>query len=178
MSRTEVQFVDEFKNTGALKIAATATEYANTIFKVTEKSRNLKGTFVKELKEAAAATTAAIDILAKRVQAPQSEAIEEDFKIRKELRELRYENKKMKAIIAQQQKEIRERDEFPILRPPLAARDKIRRREGSSERSDTISKKVTQMKTNTSMGVTQMETNTSMRVTQMETNTSKEAPSQ
>lgn len=124
LSRTETEFVDEFRNTGALKIAATATEYANMVFKVAEKSKNLKGTFVKELKEAAAATTAAIDILAKRVQGPQSETIEEELnRIRKELKELKYENKKMKSIIAQQQKEIKEKDEFPILRPPLAARN-------------------------------------------------------
>lgn len=94
--------------------------------------------------------------MAKRVQAPQSEAIEEELnRIRKELRELRYENKKMKAIIAQQQKEIRERDEFPILRPPLAARDKnptwtreMARREQTPER-ETLPP---QTETNTSVG--------------------------
>lgn len=150
--------MDEFRNTGALEIAATATEYANTIFNVAEKSKNLKGTFIKELKEAAAATTAAIDILARRVQTPQSEAVEEELnRIRKELRELRYENKKMKAVIAQQQKEIRE-GRSPILRPPLAARERnlTQTKDGSRrtpEREETLTnRELTCTETNTSVG--------------------------
>lgn len=123
LSRTEADFVEEFKNSGSLEVAAAATEYANMVFK--EKSKNLKGTFVKELKEAAAATTAAVETLAKRVQGPQSSGVAEELdRIRKELRDLKYENNKMKAIIARQQREIREKDEFPILRPPLAVRGK------------------------------------------------------
>lgn len=157
-SQIEADFVEEFRNSGSLEVTASATEYANTVFKVAEKSRNLKGTFVKELKEVAAATTAAVETLAKRVQGPQTNGVDEELdRIRKELRDLKYESSKMKAIIARQQKEIRERDEFPILRPPLAAREGNRatleeeRRQRSMRNS--AGKELTRMETNTSAGV-------------------------
>lgn len=96
-SRTELEFAEEFQNTGSLQIAATVTSYADTIRKVAEKySKNLKGTCVKELKEAAAAVVAAVEALSRRNQLPQNEEVEEEMeKFRKEIRELRHTNKKM-----------------------------------------------------------------------------------
>lgn len=79
---------------------------------------------MRDLKEAAAAVSAAVEILAKRMQAPQNKTIEEEMaRFRKEIKELKYENRKMKAIVAQQQREMRERDEFPILRPSCKRKD-------------------------------------------------------
>lgn len=49
---------------------------------------------MKDLKEAAAAVAAAVDALAKRAQLPQAESVEEKMKrFRKEIRELKYNNK-------------------------------------------------------------------------------------
>lgn len=53
--------------------------------------RSKKGTCVRELKEAAAAVAAAVETLAKRVQLPLTETVEEEMdKFRKEIRELKY----------------------------------------------------------------------------------------
>lgn len=61
-----------------------------------ERSKNLKGTCIKELKEAAAAVAAAVDTLARKAQTPQAETVEEMMKgFRKEIKELKYQNKKM-----------------------------------------------------------------------------------
>lgn len=49
-------------------------------------------------------------------------------KFRKEIRELKHNNKKMQLQLTQCQKELRERDEFPIILPTLAARTKTARR--------------------------------------------------
>lgn len=149
LSRTEADFVEEFKNSGSLEVAAAATEYANTVFKIAEKSKNLKGTFIKELKEAAAATTAAVETLAKRVQNPQASGVDEELDRRKELRGLKYENIKMKVIIARQQQEIRERDEFPLFRPPLAARDRALAMQNDERRER---RELTLTETNTLIG--------------------------
>lgn len=137
VSRSENEFVEEFQNTGSIQIAAAATQYADTIRKVAERSKNLKGTCIKELKEAAAAVTAAVETLAKRAQLPQAEAVEEEMeKFRKEIRDLKYNNKKMQAQLAQCQKELRERDEFPVILPSLAARkETVKRKEVPRERS-------------------------------------------
>lgn len=90
-----------FQHTGSLQIAATATSYADIIRKVAERSKNLRGGWVKELKEAAAAVVAAVEALSKRTQLPQNEEVEEEMdKFRKEIRELKHNNKRMQLQLA------------------------------------------------------------------------------
>lgn len=139
-SRAESEFAEEFRYTEPLQIAATAISYADTIRKVAERSENLKGTWIKELKEAAAAVAAAVDTLARKTQTPQAETVEETIEsFRKEIKELKYQNKKMQLQLTHYQKELRERDEFPILLPPLAAREKddYKKRDGERKVTDT-----------------------------------------
>lgn len=93
---SEAEIIEEFKETHTLAISAVALEAA-IIDKVAECLKDLEGTNVRRLREAARTISAAVTTIATRAQQGDTVVAETEIgSLRRELCSLRYENQKMK----------------------------------------------------------------------------------
>lgn len=122
-----MEFMKQLKSTSTSELTATIHEKVQEIQKITDRSKNLKGTYVKTLNEATIKIQFATKELSARAQLAQPECAEKEMAVlRREIAVLLEENRYLKGEADNLRKKVRESEAVPVPTPaaPLAKREK------------------------------------------------------